>query len=177
MTNTVFIATSLDGYIADKKGGLDWLDTVPNPDHQDFGFASFMENVDALVMGRHTFEVVCGFDIPWPYNKPTFVVSDTLGAIPEKFRDHAELITGTPTEIVTTLNQRGLQNLYIDGGVTIQRFLQQDLIDELIITRLPILLGDGVPMFGNLSASQQFTHISTQVFLDALVQSYYRRQR
>lgn len=69
MKNIVYIATSLDGYIADRDGGLDWLHSIPNPDHSDFGWAEFMAGVDALVMGRTTFETVCGFDCDWPYNK------------------------------------------------------------------------------------------------------------
>ncbi|WP_257283784.1 dihydrofolate reductase family protein [Endozoicomonas sp. SESOKO1] len=78
MTNIVYIATSLDGYIADKQGGLDWLHSIPNPEQDDFGFASFMNRVDTVVMGRITFEVVCGFDCPWPYSKPVFVLSHFL---------------------------------------------------------------------------------------------------
>ena len=84
MTNIVYIATSLDGYIADKEGGLDWLNCVPNPHQDDMGFVDFMNSIDALVMGRNTFETVCGFDMPWPYNKPVFVLSNTLKSIPEK---------------------------------------------------------------------------------------------
>jgi len=83
MPNVVYIATSLDGYIADANGSLDWLNTVPNPDSTDYGFADFMDGIDALVMGRKTFETVLGFGGDWPYSKPVFVLSSTLKALPE----------------------------------------------------------------------------------------------
>jgi len=177
MTNYVYIGTSLDGYIADRNGGLDWLDSIPNPDGDDMGWSSFYDQVDALVIGRVTFETVCGFDVEWPYDKLVFVYSKTLTKIPKGYSSKAELVCGSPQQVVNTLNQRGYSNLYIDGGKTIQSFLTADLVDELIITRLPILLGGGVPLFGELSKHMMFEHINTSVALGELVQSHYRRKR
>jgi len=77
-TNSVFIATSLDGYIADRNGKIDWLNTIPNPDNNDMGYTEFTKGIDALLMGRKTFETVLGFDGDWPYNKPVFVLSNKL---------------------------------------------------------------------------------------------------
>ena len=88
--NTVYIATSLDGYIADRDGKLDWLESIPNPDGNDFGYSDFMENIDALVMGRNTYEVVLGFDIPWPYTKPVFVLSNFLESIPDELQEKVQ---------------------------------------------------------------------------------------
>lgn len=175
MSNIVYIATSLDGYIATKEGGLDWLHSIPNPEASDFGFNDFIASIDALVMGRNTFEMVCSFDCPWPYSKPVFVLSQSLTEIPEKFQDKAELIEGSPQEITQKLQQRGFNHLYIDGGLTVQSFLQAELIDELIITRIPIVLGGGIPLFGELVSPQSFEHVKTEVLLDALVKSHYRK--
>ncbi len=177
MSNSVYIATSLDGYIADKDGGLDWLHSIPNPDNLDLGWADFMAGIDALIMGRNTFETVCGFDVPWPYSKPVFVLSNTLTAIPDEYADKAELISGPLPRVVETLNGRGYSNLYVDGGKTVQSFLEADLVDDLIVTQIPILLGGGTPLYGTLAEPLAFEHISTQVHLDALVQTHYRRTR
>lgn len=177
MANIVYIATSLDGYIADKQGGLDWLHSIPNPVQDDFGFATFMNRVDAVVMGRVTFDVVCSFDCPWPYAKPVFVLSQTLSSIPEAFQDKAELVNGSLQTILMQLHDRGYRNLYIDGGKTIQEFLKQDLIDEMIISTVPILLGDGVPLFGELVKPLDFHYLKTDVYLNAIVKNHYRRIR
>lgn len=177
MTNSVYIATSLDGYIADKNGGLDWLESVPNPESVDIGWADFIAHIDALVMGRTTFETVCGFDMEWPYTKPVFVLSNTMHAIPIAYQGKAECLSGPLERVVETLHQRGFKNLYIDGGKTIQGFLQADLIDDLIITRIPVVLGGGIPLFGSLSEHLMFEHVSTKVALNELVQTHYRRKR
>jgi len=177
MTNTVYIATSLDGYIADENGGLDWLHSIPNPEGSDFGFAEFMDRIDALVMGRNTFETVCGFGGDWPYPKPVFVVSSTLTEIPEAYQDKAQLISGTVREIMKQLSNQGYQNLYIDGGKTVQSFLQADLIDELIITQIPILLGTGIPLFGALEQPLKLGLKGSETLMDSLVKTHYIRQR
>lgn len=87
MANIVFIATSLDGYIADKQGKLDWLQSVPNPDNIDTGFVLLMERIDGLVMGRNTLDVVLGFGCDWPYSKPVFVLSNTMTEVPQGYED------------------------------------------------------------------------------------------
>ena len=136
--NSLFIATSLDGYIADKNGGIDWLNTVPNPDLEDMGYSNFIRRIDALVMGRTTFETVCAFDIDWPYTKPVYVLSNTLIEIPENYQGKAFLKKGSLTDILHDIHQQGHHRLYIDGGATIQSFLKEDLIDEMILTTIPI---------------------------------------
>ncbi|MEX2964065.1 dihydrofolate reductase family protein [Microbulbifer sp. TYP-18] len=176
MPNIVYIATSLDGYIADKSGGVDWLHSTPNPDNDDCGWAQFIAGIDGLVMGRITFEAVCGFDVEWPYSVPVFVLSNSMSSIPEGYRDKAEVVRGALPDVVKSLNEKGLNNLYIDGGKTIQSFLQADLIDEMIITQIPILLGGGFPLFGELAHPIAFEHVGTKVHLNALVQSHYRRK-
>ena len=175
--NMVFIARSLDGYIADKNGGLDWLNATPNPDHLDMGYENFIKGVDAIVMGRTTFDVVCSFDMEWPYKIPVFVLSNSMKSLPEGFGDKAEIVNGLLSEILELIHKKGYTRLYIDGGATIQNFLKEDLIDELIITTIPILLGGGIPLFGELPREMEFEHMESHLYLDALVQDRYRRKR
>ena len=177
MSNIVFIATSLDGYIADKNGGLDWLQSIPNPDNLDMGWVNFIDRIDALVMGRKTFEKVCGFDCEWPYTKPVFVLSNSMKSMPEGYEGKAEPIKGSLPEVTEKIHQRGYKHLYIDGGVTVQGFLKEDLIDEMIITVIPILLGGGIPLFGELPKLVEFEHVKTEVFLSAIVQNHYCRKK
>ncbi len=174
--NIVFIAKSLDGYISDKNGGLDWLQSIPNPENNDMGYSKFIENIDAIVMGRKTFETVCSFGIDWPYRVPVFVLSKTLKNIEEKYIGKVELIQGSLADCIGEINKKGYHTLYIDGGKTIQSFLKEDLIDELIITTLPILLGGGSRLFSNLPKELKFEHVDTQVFLHEIVQSRYQRK-
>ena len=176
MTISVYIATSLDGFIADKYNQVDWLHQIPNPSGDDCGFAEFMQNIDALVMGRNTLEVVLSFDCDWPYSKPVFVLSNTLQQVPEKFKNKVFLVKGELKDVVDSLNKQGFKHLYIDGGKTIQGFLQQDLIDELIITTVPVLLGGGIALFGELKAPLKFKHVKATRYLDCLVQNHFIRE-
>ncbi len=173
----VFIGASLDGYIADRNGGLNWLTAIPNPEQSDMGYTEFMAQVDALVMGRKTFETVCGFEGDWPYAKPIFIVSRTLDTIAEEYRDKAELVKGSLVQILEKIYNKGYHRLYIDGGVTIQNFLKEDLIDEITITTIPIVLGGGSALFSVLPKELEFTLVESKIFLNQLVQSHYRRKR
>lgn len=175
--NIVFIARSLDGYIADKNGGLDWLDSIPNPEKIDMGYNKLIDRIDGILMGRNTFEVVCGFGGEWPYTKPVFVLSSTLKEVDEKYRNKVEVVNGSLTEVLETIHNKGYTQLYIDGGATIQSLLKEDLIDELIISTIPILLGGGIPLFAELPKQMEFEHVESNVFLDAITQDYYRRKR
>jgi len=174
MTNFVYIATSLDNFIATSEGGLDWLDEIPKSEGNDFGYAEFMSSIDALVMGRKTFEKVASFEV-WPYDKPVFVLGRSKISVPVELEDKIEIVNETPQILVNNLKARGYQNLYIDGGFTIQSFLVEDLIDEMIITRVPILLGKGVPLFGELRHRLYFKHKKTRILNEMLVQSHYIR--
>jgi len=175
--NIVYIGQSLDGFIADKNGGLDWLDSIPNPDHDDMGYGAFMDQIDALVMGRTTFETVLGFDIEWPYKKYVFVLSTTLRQVPIELEEKVSILNGSLYEVLNTIQERGYQNLYIDGGKTIQSFLKEDLIDEIILTTIPIVLGGGFSLFGDLDNPLNFELIDTKVYLNQLVQTHYKRKK
>jgi len=175
--NSVFIATSIDGYIADKDGGIDWLHSVPNPDNIDMGYSAFMSRIDAIVMGRRTFETVCSFDIEWPYSKPVFVLSNTLQELDSEYSYKATLMSGALTEVLQRIHAAGYLRLYIDGGSTIRGFLKEDLIDEMIITVIPTLLGGGVPLFGQLDRRLAFHCVAARTFLGQVVQQEYVRAR
>ena len=175
--NSVFIAISLDGYIADKNGGIDWLHSIPNPKNDDMGYVEFTNDIDALVMGRTTFETVCGFDVDWPYDKPVFVLSNKLKEIPESHKGKAFLVKGTLTEILDQIYEKGLNKLYIDGGTTIQNFLKEDLIDEMVLTTIPILLGGGSSLFTELPNELKFELIGTKTYLNQITQNHYKRKR
>jgi dihydrofolate reductase len=169
MKASVFIATSLDGFIARVNGDLDWLPAGGGEPH---GYDEFMATVDALVIGRKTFETVLAFDA-WPYGeKPVFVLS-THTLPPAPLGAVMEHVSGTPLEIVSQLAARGIRHIYVDGGITIQRFLQAGLIQRLIITRIPILLGDGIPLFGPLEHDIILRHVATRQYASGLVQSEY----
>ena len=175
--NIVFIAKSLDGYIAGKNGEIDWLNAIPNPDNIGMGYYSLMEEIDAIVMGRTTFQTVCSFDIDWPYKKHVFVLSNSLNEVPDNLVGEVTLINGNLKDILNNIHEKGYYNLYIDGGKTVQNFLKEDLIHELRITTIPILLGDGISLFDLLPNAMEFNHLKTEVFLDQIVQSHYERKR
>lgn len=175
MANYVYIATSLDGYIADKDGGIDWLMEIPNPDNSDFGFSEFMDSVDALIMGRNTFEKVLTFN-EWIYNKKVFVLSNHLKTIPAGYEEKAGIVSGDIKDIVADLAKRGYKNLYIDGGKTIQSFLREDMIDEMIITKISILLGDGIPLFGQLTEPLKFKVVDSEILTEFMVKTHYKKK-
>jgi dihydrofolate reductase len=170
MQASVFIATSLDGFIARLDGGLDWL---PPGGGEEHGYTEFMRTVDAIVIGRKTFETVLAF-AEWPYGATPVVV---LSARPEALvaPDGAvcDMMTGTPDEIVARLAERGMTHLYVDGGVTIQRFLEAGLIQRMVITRIPVLLGSGIPLFGPVSRDIWLEHVATRTYQSGMVQSEY----
>lgn len=173
--NKVFIATSLDGYIADQSGGIDWLHAIPNPDNIDMGYGEFTAQIDALVMGRTTFETVCGFDMDWPYQKPVFVLSTTLTEVPESLIGKVHLLKGSLTEILQTIHSQGYNRLYLDGGKLIQSFLKEDLVDEMIITIIPTLLGGGASLFSDLSSPLDFECTDSKIYLGKVVQNHFKR--
>ena len=181
MTCTVYIATSLDGYIAGPDDDIEWLELVPNPDNSDLGFFAFIENIDALIMGRSTYETVMGFGMGWHYPVPGIVLSTTLTELPETADEPTTqpvtLFNGSPGEALAHAKQMGFEHLYVDGGKTIQGFLQDDLIDELIIAEIPVLLGAGAPLFGSLPEMLEFELLGSEVLLDQIVKKHYRRKR
>lgn len=170
---SVFIATSLDGFIAREDGGIDWLPTPDLEDGEDYGYNAFIETVDAMVMGRNTYELVLTFD-EWYYGDlPVFVLSSRGVDIPGRISKTVSTMSAAPEEIVRRLGEQGFRHLYVDGGKTIQGFLNAGLIDHLTITQIPVLIGSGIPLFGPLSNDIQLEHVETRTFTDGLVQNRY----
>lgn len=175
ITGHVFIATSLDGFVARPSGELDWL-MKQNTDGEDHGYDAFMASVDGLVMGRGSFQTVLSFD-EWPYAKPVVVMSHTLtqADIPEAIADRVTLTDATPPQVMQTLEAQGWRRAYIDGGKLVQSFTRAGLIADITLTRIPILLGGGIPLFGPLDQDIDFEHLETQTFPSGLVTSRYRK--
>jgi len=177
MANIVYIATSLDGYIADKHNKVDWLHSISNPENSDLGYDHHINKIDALVIGRNTLDLVLSMDCEWPYNKPVFVLSNSMTSVPNNYEDKIFLVKGDLKNVVNSLNLKGFNNLYIDGGITIQNFLKEDLIDEITITTIPILLGGGIRLFGELEIPLSFTCIKSEQLISSISQSHYLRSR
>ena len=164
---SVFIGTSVDGFIARANGDLDFL---PPGGGEPHGYDEFMSTVDALVIGRNTFETVLTFD-SWPYGeKPVFVLR--CARCPPARRGGGADVRRS-ADVVSRLATRGLQHIYVDGGITIQQFLQAGLIQRLIITRVPVLIGTGIPLFGPLPSDVVLKHVVTRQYASGLVQSEY----
>jgi len=171
MKASVFIATSIDGFIARSDGALDWL---PEGGGEPHGYLEFMATVDALVIGRKTFETVLAYP-DWPYGtKPVIVLSSNPASLEAPPGTVCSIMAATPAEVVERLAAQGMSHLYIDGGVTIQRFLAAGLIQRLIITRVPVVLGAGIPLFGPVAYDLHLTHVATRAYPSGLVQSEYR---
>ena len=176
MSVKVFIGISLDGYMADRDGGLNFLTDPPNPNNLDYGFVDFMLRIDGLVMGRKTFEAITKSSPKWPFSKPTFVLSKSLKEVPENLRGKVEIFAGIPHEVVRAMKMKKATRLYIDGGQVIRSFLSEDLVDEITLIQMPILLGGGTPLFGSLPKHMAFEHINTEVFQNGLLKTRYRRK-
>jgi dihydrofolate reductase len=172
-TGHVFIATSLDGFIARRDGGIDWLDRYATGG-QDHGYDAFMASVDGIVMGRGTFETARSFPA-LPYTKPVVVMSRTLSEerLRADVRGKVRLSTLAPQPLMATLFAEGLRRVYVDGGKVIRSFLNQGLIADMVLTRVPILLGDGIPLFGGTTGDIALRHVGTTAFASGLVQSKY----
>jgi dihydrofolate reductase len=174
MKASVFIATSLDGFIARADGDIGWLsEGGSDGGSEDYGYKAFMDTVDVLVMGRKTYEKVLTF-AGWPYgSKPVVVLSSNPVHIPQPVAASVESMARTPGELVHCLARRGIGHIYVDGGKTIQRFMEAGCIQQLIITVIPLLIGNGIPLFGPLTHDVRLRHIETRQFANGFVQSKY----
>ena len=171
---SVFIATSLDGFIARTDGGIDWLTSGPSPQGgEDYGYADFINTIDALVMGRRTYELAASFP-QWPYGSRRVFVLST--GHPGNGKALSRVVTGIssrPDQLVEMLSREGFQRAYVDGGKTIQGFLRAGLINDMTITRIPILLGEGIPLFGSTGSDISLRHVVTRSYPSGFVQSRY----
>jgi dihydrofolate reductase len=168
---SVFIGVSVDGFIARLNGELDFL---PADGGEPHGYYEFMATVDTVVIGRKTFETVLSLP-EWPYAGKRVVVLSSqdidLSPVPGC---GVEKMAGNPVQIVAKLATKGARHLYVDGGITIQRFLRESLIQRMIITRVPVLIGDGIPLFGRLERDIRLRHVATQHYASGLVKTEYQ---
>lgn len=170
----VYIAISLDGFIARSNGDLDWL-PQPGTSTEDYGYAKFMASIDTLVMGRNTFEKVLTFG-EWPYSgKRVIILGTTLTpeSIPNELRNVVELHSGPVLELIALLEASGAKGVCVDGGKTIQSFIKAGKINEITITSIPVLIGSGLSLFGEIEQDINLKHIATQAYDTGLVQSTY----
>lgn len=182
MKCSVYIATSADGYIATVDGAVDWLHTAGDPradmgDNPDMGFGAFIASVDCMVMGRKCMETISGMDLSpeqWPYGDTHIVVlSNTLREPPANMKSRVEMFSGEITDLVKDLESKGFRNAYIDGGATITSFLNLRLIDEMTITKAPVLLGSGIPLFGDLDHQIKLTNAAATAYPNGFIQLTY----
>jgi dihydrofolate reductase len=173
----VFIATSLDGFIARRNDDIEWL-TSFSALGEDHGYDAHIAKMDGIIMGRGTYEKVATFD-QWYYEKPVLVLSRTLdpASVPAHLKDKVEIIAASPEEAMDLAAARGWNRIYADGGKLIQSFLRAGFVEDLILSRIPILLGDGIPLFGALDQDIALEHLETTSFPSGLVQSHYRVKR
>ncbi len=173
-TGHVFIATSLDGFIARPDGSLDWLLSRDNP-AEDHGYTAFIAGMDCILMGRGTFETVATFP-DWHYTIPVHVLSATLAAqpVPDHLRSKVTFHDLSPDQAMAHLAAQGHRRAYIDGGQIVQSFLRAGLIADLTITTAPVLIGQGRPLFGTLPQDVALIHEATTAWPSGLVQSRWR---
>jgi dihydrofolate reductase len=169
MQASIFVGTSLDGFIARADGALDFLPAGGGEPH---GYNEFMASVDALVIGRKTFETVLAFSA-WPYGQKRVFVLSTAALASAPAGALVERMYGAPSAILSELASRGINHVYVDGGLTIQQFLRAGLIQRIIVTRVPVLIGTGIPLFGATDRDIQLTHVATRSYPSGLVQSEY----
>ncbi len=172
---SAYIATSLDGYIARNDGDIDWLEQANArlPKGEDCGFHQFMDSVDTLIVGRKTFEKILTFS-EWIYGTtPVIVLSRTPITLPDGIPETVTSSSETPSELVKRLKSQGVRHIYVDGGLTIQGFLAEHQVDEITITTVPVLLGEGIPLFGPLEKDIRLGHMDTRSYDCGFVQSRY----
>ncbi len=175
MKTLVYIGTSLDGFIARKDGDIEWLTQFAD-DEAIHAYEEFMKRIDAIVIGRGTFEKVLTFS-SWPYEKKVFLLSNSIKQLSDTLIDKVSLLSMKPEDLISYLSSMGFSGIYVDGGKVIQDFLRKDLIDEMIITKAPILIGSGIQLFNYIDTDLQFKHITTAIQSNGLIRSYYERKR
>jgi dihydrofolate reductase len=170
----VFIATSLDGFIAREDGCIDWLLSRDDP-AEDHGYQDFIKDIDGLVMGRGSFEAVSGMQ-EWPYEMPVLVLSKKLASspVPQHLEGLVQFSDLPPGPAMDLLAREGWRRVYVDGGQIVQSFLREGLIADMVITQIPVIIGAGRPLFGPTSGDIPLTHIKTKAFPSGLVQSRYK---
>jgi dihydrofolate reductase len=173
--SSVFIATSLDGFIARENGEIDWLDAANStvPKGEDCGYFDFMKTIDVLVMGRKTYEKVLSFGM-WPYgDTPVIVLSSNKIEIPNDLVQSVSCSSESPKDLCERLSNERAKRIYVDGGATIQHFLAEGLINDITITVIPVILGSGIPLFADAGKDISLKHVTTKTYDFGFVQLTY----
>lgn len=181
MQCSVFIATSLDGFIATPDGGVAWLDQAGNSNvdmgNEDMGFSALMESVDCLIMGRRCMEVVASFNLTdeqWPYGDTRIItLSNSLIEVPDSLKGRVELMSGSVSDLMDTLTAQGHKHAYVDGGALISSFINLKLITHMTITKAPVILGEGIPLFQNIQHPVKFKNAHVQAYANDFIQERY----
>ncbi|QFU23187.1 dihydrofolate reductase family protein [Shewanella eurypsychrophilus] len=183
MKCSVFIATSVDGFIAKNDGNVDWLHTAGNleadmGEHADMGMTEYMASVDCMIIGRKCMEMISSMNLTaeqWPYGDTRIIVlSNTLKYAPDNIKDKVELYSGDLNTLISRLETEGHRHAYIDGGTTIQAFINLQLINEMTITRAPVLLGEGIALFGKTFKDIKLEQAQAIAYPNGFVQEKYR---
>ena len=174
-TGHVFIATTLDGFVARSDHQIDWL-TKQDTKGEGHGFIEFMESVDGLVMGRGSFLNLLSFEEEWPYAKPVVVLSKSLSAsdVPANLAGRVEISSLDPVALMKKLGEDGWSRVYVDGGLVIQSFIRLGLVEDMVLTTVPILIGDGLRLFGVIDRDIDLELLASKSFASGFVQSHYR---
>jgi dihydrofolate reductase len=176
-----YIACSLDGCIARPDGSLDWLTDLPGPEGEDYGYGAFLAGMDALLMGRATYDTVRAF-AAWPYDKPVRVLTRNPDAIAPPRTDGDDdrteapdlrAVSGPVEGVLAAMAAEGFGRVYVDGGQTISALVRAGLLDRLTLTRVPVLLGAGVPLFAATGPETRLTLLATRVWPNGFVQTDY----
>lgn len=183
MKCSVFIATSVDGFIAKLDGSVDWLHSVGNLEvdmgnQADMGFNDFLTSIDCLIMGRKCMDAISNMNLTaeqWPYgNTRIIVLSNTLKEAPDNLKGKVEIYSGDLNALLSRLKDDGYKHAYIDGGKTIQEFIKLKLINAITITTAPIILGEGIPLFGKTNQEIKLEQADSITFPNDFVQISYK---
>jgi len=175
MKISAYIAVSLDGFIARKNGNIDWLTEIDNLDSfEDYGYDEFYQTIDCLIMGSNSFTSIIKYE-PWPYaDKKVFVLSHAINEVAPQDVDKYEIYSGSISALITKLQKQGYDHISIDGGQTIQSFINEGLINELTITTIPILLGEGIPLFGKVANDIKLKLVESKAYENGYVKNSYQ---
>lgn len=175
-TVSAFLAISVDGYLAGKNGDLTWLDKANQqvPEGEDCGYNAFIKPIDALIMGRKTYEKILSFKVVWPYTMPVYVLTSHPLTVPDNLKNKIIATQQSPLALIRQLAKQNHQHIYVDGGQTVRSFLDAGLLNHLILTQIPILLGEGIPLFTQTPHSYPLRLVTSHVYPFGFVQLHYQ---
>lgn len=179
MSNEIklFIAQTLDGYIARADGALDWLDELASPQGEDYGYANFLTTISTIIMGRNTYQQILSFGVDWPYAEQKTIIFTTNKTM-EVSTPNTEISDELNTQYVQKIKDSAQGNIWIvGGGKLIQSFLAIDAIDEMIISQVPRILGQGIRLFPEGTKETPLQLVTTTNYDKGVINLKYRRRK